>query len=82
MPGSRKEEITDQKQIELKSTDDPEKAAGAVPNGTDSHKKKFFQNGRIDRPGLLNFIKDIRKVIVVQRLFILNAKYDRTRRLL
>lgn len=62
MPGRKKEDITNQKQIELKSTDDPEKAAEVVSNGTDSHKKKFFQNGLIDRSGLLTFIKDIRKV--------------------
>ncbi|OQR79522.1 sodium/calcium exchanger 1-like, partial [Tropilaelaps mercedesae] len=61
LPGRKKEDITDQKQIELKSTNDPEKAKDAAPNGTDSHKKKFFQNGRIDRSGLLDFIKDIRK---------------------
>ncbi|XP_028967562.1 sodium/calcium exchanger 3 [Galendromus occidentalis] len=59
-PG-RKEESTDPKQIELQSSDDPEKVKVNIPNGTDSHKKKFFSNGRIDRPGLLDFIKDIRK---------------------
>lgn len=67
MPGRKKEEITE-KQIELKSADDPEKAAEAVLNGTDSHKKKFFQNGRIDRPGLLHFIKEIRKVSPANKL--------------
>ncbi|XP_022669328.1 sodium/calcium exchanger 3-like isoform X3 [Varroa destructor] len=61
LPGHKKEDTSRRKQIELKSTDDPEKAKEGVPNGTDSHKKKFFQNGRIDRSNLLNFIKKIRK---------------------
>lgn len=66
LPGRKKQQISDQKQMELKSADDPEKAKEKVAvdgeaNGTESHKKKFFVNGSIDRPSLLEFIKEIRK---------------------
>ena len=62
LPDKKEETSTEPKQIELQSSDDPEKVKVTIPNGTDSHKKKFFSNGKIDRPGLLEFIKEIRKV--------------------